>query len=378
MTGTAVAPPGSAAAERTGVDRALAALRRDDRAWDAFVEASISPSHLQLTGWARVKAATGWRAVRIVADGGTGPVGAQLLVRRIGPGPFSMGYAPRGPVAAGLDPVSLGVFTAELRRVARRERLTHVTIDPGVEADGLADELGSAGWQPADAVQHERTRLIHLTPSEEELWAGLRATTRRYVNRARRDGCRVREGGRDDLASFHAILVETAGRSGFIHRSLDAYRQVFDAFAPAGHARLLFADLPDGTPAATKLLVTAGGRLTQPYSGMTAAGAALRANHLLEWETIRRAREAGERVYDMWGLANEGIAYFKAGFGGREVTYVGTWDLVTLPLLHDALVRARRSYVWLARRRRGLAPASGERGGESASERDGGPASVDA
>jgi len=30
-------------------------------------------------------------------------------------------------------------------------------------------------------------------------------------------------------------------------------------------------------------------------------------------------------------LSHEGIEHFKAGFGGREIKYIGAWDLVLNP-----------------------------------------------
>ena len=73
---------------------------------------------------------------------------------------------------------------------------------------------------------------------------------------------------------------------------------------------------------------------------MTAAGADSRANYLLKWEAIRSSREAGATSYDLWGLATGGIAHFKTGFGGREVRYIGAWDLV-LSRLGPACLRIR-------------------------------------
>jgi lipid II:glycine glycyltransferase (peptidoglycan interpeptide bridge formation enzyme) len=286
-----------------------------------------------------------------------GPIGAQVLVRRLGPGPFAVGYAPRGPIATTWDEASVRAFTAELRRVARRVRLSHVTIDPGVEDPACADLLRAAGWRPADPVQHDRSRVIDLARPEAELWADLRATTRNLVRRAQKDGITVSEGTLDDLPAFYAIMADTARRAGFIIRTPESYRLVLDAFGPSGGVSLLFARMPDGTPAAAKIVIRAGGRVIPPYSGMTDEGARRNANRLLEWETIRREAAAGARIYDMWGLANPGIELYKAGFGGREVRYVGAFDLPTLPILRAALVVARRAYVWQARRRHGLGAA---------------------
>ena len=76
---------------------------------------------------------------------------------------------------------------------------------------------------------------------------------------------------------------------------------------------------------------------------MTAAGADSRANYLLKWEAIRTSREQGATSYDLWGLATGGIAHFKTGFGGREVRYIGAWDLTLDPRRSGGLRAAVRS-----------------------------------
>ena len=139
--------------------------------------------------------------------------------------------------------------------------------------------------------------------------------------------------------------------------------------APGGNARLLFARRPDGEALATLFLVRCGTRVVEPYGGMTVDGGESRANYLLKWEAIRSSRERGATSYDLWGLATGGIAHFKTGFGGREVRYVGAWDLVLDPLGRQAYERAQAARVWWARRRAGLSGggnASGFTGGDAA------------
>ncbi len=331
-------------------------LRVDATAWDAFVESTETDFPLQLSAWATAKAATGWQAERVVADGGSGPIGGQLLVRRLGPGPFSMGYLPRGPVARDFDAASVVAFTEALRAVARARRLTHVTADPGLEGDAHEALLVAAGWRPTAAVQLTSTQIIDLTKGEEELWSDVYKSSRRYANGARKRGCRVREGDESDLPVFYDILVETAVRSGFIPRAFDAYRAVYRAFAAQGRTLLLIGSLPDGTDVSSKLILTCGGRASQLYGGLTDAGAEIRAGHFFEWQAILRCKGAGARVFDMWGRSTPGIAHFKQGFGGRVVEYGGAWDLVVNPGVHALVQRGHRARVWLARRRRGLDP----------------------
>ncbi len=261
------------------------------------------------------------------------------MLRRPAGIPWTFAYAPRGPLASVFDRSSLERFTERLQarggRAGRRgDRISHVRIDPEIELDGPDDPEGSLraalaglGWRPAPEVQPSVSRIIDLGPDEAALWAGLRGKWRQYINKARSSGIRVEDRGRAGLPEFHAIMTETAARAGTLIRTEASYRAVWDAFAPSGRVRLLFAVDPDGTPQATLFLVRTGGRVVEPYGGMTAAGADSRANYLLKWEAIRSSREAAATSYDMWGLVHPGIRQFKEGFGGREVRLIGAFDL---------------------------------------------------
>ncbi len=357
---TAPARQGSAASPSQPAARAFPP---DTERWDAVVAASDPGSYLQLSGWARVKAVNGWSAARIEAAGDDGRVGAQVLVRRPRPLPWAFAYAPRGPVAAAWTPAAIENFTERLRRdlPAAAGRVSHVRIDPEIEAGGPLDPDGAtrralrrAGWRPAPPIQPNSTRVIDLRPDEETLNADLRKKWRQYVNRARNAGIRVVEAEGDRLAEFYRIYRQTADRAGFLIRTEQAYRDVWEAFRPTGNARLLFAETAGGEPQATLFLVRCGPRVVEPYGGMTEAGGESRANYLLKWEAIRSSKEQGATSYDLWGLATGGIAHFKTGFGGREVRYIGAWDLVIDPLGRLTYETAQRGRVLWARRRHGL------------------------
>lgn len=355
--------------------------RQDPAAWDAFVEATEHGSYLQLAGWASVKASNGWTAHRLLAGEPGRRIGLQLLLRRPPPLPWALGYAPRGPVAESWTADALAELTAAIRDArGRLGRVSHVRVDPEVEADGPEDPDGSlraafaaAGWRPAPSVQPPTSRVIDLGADEAALWGELRKKWRQYVNKARASGVTVVELPGDPIPPFYAIYRETAERAGFLIRVEQAYRDVHAAFAPAGRSRVLFAVDQAGTPLASLFLVRCGRRVVEPYGGMTATGAELRANYLLKWEAIRRAREEGAAAYDLWGLAHPGIAHFKAGFGGREVRYVGGWDLVLDPLGRRVYDTAQGARVRWARRRAGLGPggAAGAGGGAAGTGEDG-------
>jgi peptidoglycan pentaglycine glycine transferase (the first glycine) len=329
-------------------------------AWDAFVEASDPGSYLQLDAWATVKAVNGWTAHRL---GEPGSIAAQILVRRPRPLPWGFAYAPRGPVAADWTADAIGRFSEAVRRDLRASagRVSHLRIDPEIEADGPFDPDGELrralrvhGWRPAPPIQPASTRVIDLRPDEDALFGALKKKWRQYVNKARSAGIRVVDAEGDRLPEFYAIYRDTADRAGFLIRTEQAYRDVWEAYRPAGRARLLFAETAGGEPVATLFLVRAGPRVVEPYGGMTVEGGESRANYLLKWEAIRSSREQGATSYDLWGLATGGIAHFKAGFGGREVRYIGAWDLVLDQLGRAIYEGAGKARVAVARRRHGL------------------------
>jgi lipid II:glycine glycyltransferase (peptidoglycan interpeptide bridge formation enzyme) len=329
-------------------------LRIDDRAWDAFVTGLPTASFLQMSAWARVKRPNGWTPARLVARGtgdAPGPVGAQVLMRRAGGSPWAIGYAARGPLGPALDADGLAAFAEEARARASELRISYLRIEPELEDDpALAAALERIGWRKVErSFQPSSTRLIDLARKEEDLWADLRPKWRQYVNKAPKSGITVSAGGAADLPAFYALYEETATRAGFYHREEQSYRAVWDAFAPGGMVRLLFARSSSGEPLATLFLLGCGQRMTEVYGGMNLAGAGAHANYLLKWEAIRRARDEGFAEYDLWGLAHPGIAHFKAGFGGREVRYIGAWDLVFDPFARTALEVGRRARLTAAR-----------------------------
>ncbi len=355
-------------------------LAPDPAAWDAFVSRSNPGSYLQTSAWAEVKAANGWTSLRLLgsgvpdaprdgapestaSDAAAGVFGAQLLLRRPRLFPWAFAYAPRGPVCERWDPETIEAFTEGLRQSVASAplRISHVRIEPEIELNGPWDRDGTlrralrmAQWRPATPVQPTRTRQIDLREDEAALWGDLRKKWRQYTNKARKSGIRVVDADESRLPEFYEIYQETAKRAGFIIRTYESYVGVWRAFEKLGMARLLFAETSDGTGQATLFLLRVGDRVIEPYGGMTAAGSESRANYLLKWEAIRTSREQGAVSYDLWGLSTEGIEHFKTGFGGREIRYVGAWDLVLDPAGRLAFDGAQQMQDRVGRWRHGI------------------------
>ena len=217
--------------------------RRTRRPGIAFVAGSPSGSYMQLTAWAEVKAVNGWRTTRVVvdvpgrADRRPGPDA------RPGPTPVVDRLRPARAGGHGLLAGRLAAWTAAVRELAARRRLSHVTIEPQVAGGGGA-RGGARGRRlaaRADRPGPPDARSSTSSGPEAEVWGDLRSKWRQYVNKARRDGVAIVEVGEEGIPDFHRIYVETAQRAGFVHRAESAYRDVYRAFAARDAARLLFA-----------------------------------------------------------------------------------------------------------------------------------------
>ena len=333
----------------------------DPLAWNRFVEAAPYHAFPQLWEWGELRAAAGWRPIRLAVGASADQplAGAQLLLRSLPLIGWSLAYVPRGPVGALDEPAVRDALVAALHSLGRRERIATVRADPETtRPEPYGAGLMSPPWRAAEKVQPPITRVIELGVGEDQLRAGLKRKHRQYINKAERTGVSIErfDGGTpadealDAIADFNRIYRYTADRAGFVARVPEYYERVWSIFAPTGHCRLSFAVI-GGERVATLFHFTCGDRAVESYGGMTEPGAESRANYLLKWTAITDFAAEGFAIYDMWGLATGGIRHFKEGFGGREVEYVGARDL-PLRAPADALLRIAVPAYGLAQRAR--------------------------
>jgi peptidoglycan pentaglycine glycine transferase (the first glycine) len=336
----------------------------DPDAWNAFVEGAPYHAFPQLWEWGEIRAAAGWRPIRLaIGPAEDEPVaGAQLLLRRMPLLDWHLAYVPRGPVGELDDPVVRDALVKAMRALGREEHIATVRADPEAVGDtAFGRALLTAPWRPAPKVQPPSTRVIDLTAGIDALRANLKRKHRQYINKAERAGIRVErfDGAtparvmRPAMQEFNRIYGHTAERAGFVARQPSYYERVWKAFAPNGHVRLSFA-VQDGERVATLFHFLCGERAVESYGGMTDAGGESRANYLLKWTAISDLAHEGFRVYDMWGLATGGIRQFKEGFGGTEIAYVGARDLALRGPMDAALRVAIPAYSLAQRARHKL------------------------
>ena len=329
------------------------AIESDAAAWQAFLGASDFGDFLHDWAWADVAAFDGQPQRRYVLEE-DGVIVALVAAqeRHLWRG-RTFWYVPHGPVLDYADPHAperMRALAVGLREVARQHRAIAVKLEPRLEAD--APELAALAVRGLrrmpDTLQVGQTRIVDLA-DDETLLAGFDKDTRYSVRRAEREGVvvEVTEDAEETVAidALHGLVGETQRRAGFPMPPLERYRVAWRGLAGAGRAAILEARHA-GTLLASGMVVLEGQRSYYLFSGSRREerGETKRyASYALQWAMMRLARDRGTRQHDLWGVAPHdagpdhpwhGVGLFKKGFGGREVAWAGSWDLVVDPTLY--------------------------------------------
>lgn len=334
-------------------------LENDAARWNATVLRLPYHHVLQSFQWGQFKSRHGWRAFPLLFKAGEEVRAAALVLRRPLPRlPWGVMYVPKGPLLDYSDPDLTARVLAALEQFAQREKALLIKIDPDVSPDdenpALADlqarVTAPAAPQPASAtvlgllaargwifsreqIQFRNTALLDVARDEAALLEGMKPKTRYNVRLAARKDVQIRAGGLGDLALFYQLYARTSARDGFLIRPFDYYRDAWQTFLQNDLAVLLLAEL-DGQALAGLILFTFGQKAWYMYGASSDEGRNVMPNYLLQWEAIRRCRERGCTLYDLWGAPNElseadpmwGVYRFKEGLGARLVRHVGAYD----------------------------------------------------
>jgi peptidoglycan pentaglycine glycine transferase (the first glycine) len=343
----------------------------DGEAWQAFLAATPSGDFLHDWAWVEVAAFDGQPQRRYVLIDDGAIVGLAAPQHRALMAGRAFWYVPHGPVldwTAAKAADRLRAFLIGLKVAARMHGAIAVKLEPRLPAGApeLAVLTGRRLRASADTLQVGQTRLVELG-DDEVLLAGFDKDTRYAVRRAEREGVRV-EIAEDPsnlgaIDALHGLVTTTQLRAGFPLPPLERYRIAWRALAGAGRAVILEARRDDEL-LASGMVVLEGDRSFYLFSGSRReepGEAKHYASYALQWAMMRLARDRGARTHDLWGVAPpgsgpehpwHGVGLFKKGFGGREVAWAGSWDLVVDATLYRARAAAAILRGWLRGLRR--------------------------
>jgi lipid II:glycine glycyltransferase (peptidoglycan interpeptide bridge formation enzyme) len=300
-------------------------MTHDDRDWE-LTQAHLKGHFLQSTAWAKFQSAMDREVVR-AAGKGWSYQGFVMNSRGV-----SYLYCPYGPtLAPGTD---FDDVIASWREVGKSLKCDFVRFEP---VGSLTDDLlVESGANKVKDFQAKDTLVLNLTKSEEHLRAELSASHRNTINAAERKGLSFREGTVErDGERFLEFMRGVAERRGFRSHPEEYFREMMRVLEPSGHLKLYVAE-HEGAAVALALIFDYAGVRYYAHSGSDPAARSLRVMAPFVWYLAMEAKKAGEREFDLWGVAPDGapethpwagFTEFKRSFGGVDKAYLGTWEL---------------------------------------------------
>ncbi|OGC04191.1 hypothetical protein A2276_06255 [candidate division WOR-1 bacterium RIFOXYA12_FULL_43_27] len=308
----------------------------DRNLWNEYVASTPQCPILQSWEWAEVK---GWEPIRLaIEENGKIIAAASILKRKIPYLNKSIFYCPNGPAVDFSDREIVGRLIKDIRIEAKKHRAIVLKIDPAIPEE-KASLLSQQGFiANKKQVQPRSTYYIDLTKTEEEILKKCDEKTRYNIRLSSKKGVVVNDG---TVEEFYELYKETAGRDNFLIHPISYYQKIKTHLVDRGMAKIFIAYLKD-EPIAGVFVFMFGSRVWYMYGASKSEQRNVMPNHALHWHIIQWAKQAGYKIYDLWGVPSNptpdhplwGVYRFKKGFNGELIKYVGMHDLVFDPLFY--------------------------------------------
>lgn len=263
-------------------------------------------------------------------------------------------FCPHGPLFRDSNQEFLKPLISYLKSMAIQEGVSFVRISPLLVKTEANERLyKNLGFRHAPTHMHsELVWMLDIRPTEEELLAQMRKTTRYSIRKALSDGVEVFfSSDANDVDKFYSIYLDTVQRQHFSPFSQRYIKEEFESFVSSNKAVILFARYQNDI-ISTAIVIFDNSSAFYHHGATNLKYSKIPAAYLLQWEAIREAKRRGCLYYNFWGIAPEdqpnhpwsGLTMFKKGFGGFSEEYVHAQDLVLNPKywLTFAVERVRR------------------------------------
>lgn len=324
---------------------------------DAFVASHPKGHFMQQSAWSKVKNNWMWRGILCRNEQNEIVGSMAVLIRRLPGGlPYSLLYAPRGPVCDLHDKAVFTELMDAAGQLAKEFSAYQLQIDTDTlvtdtEYEKIALDYGfTAGARTKNFEGIQPRFVIRMDiegKTEDEVFASFHSKTRYNVRVAKKNNVEVVIKGAEAAEEFHTIMVETGSRDNFTIRPADYFRRMVEAYGD--NARIYMA-YHDGQAIAGTLALHCGDKVWYLYGASSNEQRNKMPNYLLQWEMIRWAVENHCRVYDFRGISGDldennplyGLYRFKKGFCPEITEFIGDFYYVYKPAVNKAVNTAQK------------------------------------
>ena len=303
--------------------------------WEEFASRFSPSNFLTSWDWADFNQRMGDLSFRLGIWEGDQLVGICLVLKvKARRGDFLL--CPAGPLFYDFNSKYFRFIVQYLRKLAEKEKVRFIRIRPTIEVGNIEKIIEEENFKGAPSHVHAQfSWILDITKKEEELLADMRKSTRYLIKHSDKDELFIKE--KNDLSGIRILeelQEETVDRHKFTPFSTKYIEKEFEVFFKHKQAKILVSYKGNQALAAAMIIFYGN-------SAFYHHGASIRtktsATYLLQWEAIKKAKEAGKKYYNFWGIAPNdlpnhplaGLTYFKQGFGGFKLEYTRAYDLPT-------------------------------------------------
>lgn len=257
-------------------------------------------------------------------------------------------YFPYGPSSNSLE--ELKEVIDEIKVVAKKHKLTYARIEPTFHFE--ASQLKNLGLKPAPkSFQPKQTLILDISKNKDELLYGMQATVRRLSRQFEQKQLTFTSSyDVKDIKPLLEMMKVTSNRANVIFRSPSYLTNMLSTLGPSKTLGVAYC-LHEGKPLSGVLFYDDILSKTRLYmhAGSFFEARNVRSNVALVLNLIFDAQAKGLKFFDFYGVCpvNEtnhpwsGFSSFKRSFGGKEVSYAGTWELPVNKLNYSLLTVMR-------------------------------------
>ena len=264
-------------------------------------------------------------------------------------------YLPYGPYT----PTKNGAKMAykALEALALSKNITFIRIEP--QSSNTAEfwrNLKNA--QKSRNLSPEETWVLDLTPELDEIYQNMKQNTRNLCKNYAKKGISVKISDNKQrdikiLAKFHREIAKM--------RKIGAFSEKYLKIEATQPFATLYIAYFENKPIAASLFFDHESTRFYMQSASDKNFHKLPATYAILNEAIKDAKKKGLKNFDFWGIAPEnapknhpwaGFTSFKKSFGGKEVDYLGTYDLVFKPVQYKIYLLARKGNLFIRKMRK--------------------------
>ncbi|MFH1822429.1 MAG: peptidoglycan bridge formation glycyltransferase FemA/FemB family protein, partial [Patescibacteria group bacterium] len=278
--------------------------------------------------WGEFQEQVGNKIIRLGVEENGEILAAATLIKKTLPMGKSYFYCPRSPIgqtARQLDTRQLEFLFNEVEKIAKKENAIFLRFEPGIKFP--ISNFQFPIFHTID-VQPSKTLVLDLSKVEDELLKNMHQKTRYNIRLAEKKGVKIEEAQNVAIyfEEFWKLMRETVERDNFRLHGKDYYKKMLEL----DFIKLYLAEY-EGKIIAGNIMAFFGDTVTYLHGASSNQYRNVMAPYLLQWHCLKLAKEMGYKYYDFSGIDEKkwpGVTRFKKGFGGQEIKYPGTFDLV--------------------------------------------------